>query len=60
MTYIVQTISDDQVGSIESQVHQAPRVGAESPKSPEEFGRLIKAETARFGKAVKDSGAKAD
>jgi tripartite-type tricarboxylate transporter receptor subunit TctC len=28
--------------------------------TPEEFGRLIKAETARFGKAVKDSGAKAD
>ena len=28
--------------------------------TPEEFGRLIKAETALFGKAVKDSGAKAD
>ena len=28
--------------------------------TPEEFGRLIKAETARFGKAVKESGAKAD
>jgi len=28
--------------------------------TPEEFGRLIRAETARFGKAVKDSGAKAD
>ena len=28
--------------------------------TPEEFGKLIRAETARFGKAVKDSGAKAD
>ena len=28
--------------------------------TPEEFGRLIRAETVRFGKAVKDSGAKAD
>ena len=28
--------------------------------TPEEFGKLIKAETARFGKAVKESGAKAD
>jgi tripartite-type tricarboxylate transporter receptor subunit TctC len=28
--------------------------------TPEEFGRLIKSETARFGKAVKASGAKAD
>jgi tripartite-type tricarboxylate transporter receptor subunit TctC len=28
--------------------------------TPEEFGRLIRAEVVRFGKAVKDSGAKAD
>jgi tripartite-type tricarboxylate transporter receptor subunit TctC len=28
--------------------------------TPEEFGRLIRAETARFGLAVKESGAKAD
>jgi len=28
--------------------------------TPEEFGRLIKSEIARFGKAVKASGAKAD
>jgi len=28
--------------------------------TPEEFGKLIRAETARFGKAVRDSGAKAD
>ncbi|MES2563187.1 MAG: tripartite tricarboxylate transporter substrate binding protein [Pseudomonadota bacterium] len=28
--------------------------------TPEEFGKLIRAETARFGKAVKESGAKAD
>jgi tripartite-type tricarboxylate transporter receptor subunit TctC len=28
--------------------------------TPEEFGRLIRAEIARFGKAVKESGAKAD
>jgi tripartite-type tricarboxylate transporter receptor subunit TctC len=28
--------------------------------TPEEFGRLIRAETARFAKAVRDSGAKAD
>ena len=28
--------------------------------TPQEFGKLIRAETARFGKAVKDSGAKAD
>jgi hypothetical protein len=28
--------------------------------TPEDFGRLIKPETARFGKAVKASGAKAD
>ena len=28
--------------------------------TPEEFGRLIRAETARFGKAVRESGAKAD
>ncbi len=28
--------------------------------TPEEFGKLIRAETARFGKAVKDSGAKAE
>ena len=28
--------------------------------TPEEFGRLIKSETERFGKAVKASGAKAD
>ena len=28
--------------------------------TPEEFGRLIRVETARFGKAVKESGAKAD
>jgi tripartite-type tricarboxylate transporter receptor subunit TctC len=28
--------------------------------TPEDFGRLIKAETARFGKAVRASGAKAD
>ena len=28
--------------------------------TPEEFGKLIRAETVRFGKAVKDSGAKAD
>ena len=28
--------------------------------TPEEFGKLIRAETARFGKAVKASGAKAD
>ena len=28
--------------------------------TPEEFGRLIRSETARFGKAVKESGAKAD
>ena len=28
--------------------------------TPEDFGRLINSETARFGKAVKDSGAKAD
>ena len=28
--------------------------------TPEEFGKLIRSETARFGKAVKDSGAKAD
>jgi tripartite-type tricarboxylate transporter receptor subunit TctC len=28
--------------------------------TPEEFGRLIRSETVRFGKAVKDSGAKAD
>ena len=28
--------------------------------TPAEFGNLIRAETARFGKAVKDSGAKAD
>lgn len=26
--------------------------------TPEEFAKLIRAETARFGKAVKDSGAK--
>jgi tripartite-type tricarboxylate transporter receptor subunit TctC len=26
----------------------------------EEFGKLIRSETARFGKAVRDSGAKAD
>jgi tripartite-type tricarboxylate transporter receptor subunit TctC len=28
--------------------------------TPEEFGKLIRSETARFGKAVKESGAKAD
>jgi len=28
--------------------------------TPEEFGRLIRSEVARFGKAVKASGAKAD
>jgi len=28
--------------------------------TPEEFGKLIRSEVARFGKAVKDSGAKAD
>jgi tripartite-type tricarboxylate transporter receptor subunit TctC len=28
--------------------------------TPEEFGKLIRSETARFGKAVKDSGAKAN
>ncbi len=28
--------------------------------TPEEFGKLIRAETARFGKAVRDSGAKAE
>jgi tripartite-type tricarboxylate transporter receptor subunit TctC len=28
--------------------------------TPQEFGKLIRAETARFGKAVKESGAKAD
>jgi len=28
--------------------------------TPEEFGRLIRAETVRFGKAVKESGAKAE
>ncbi len=28
--------------------------------TPEEFGKLIRAETARFGKAVRESGAKAD
>jgi tripartite-type tricarboxylate transporter receptor subunit TctC len=28
--------------------------------TPEEFGRLIRSETARFGKAVKESGAKAE
>lgn len=28
--------------------------------TPEEFGKLIRSEIARFGKAVKDSGAKAD
>jgi tripartite-type tricarboxylate transporter receptor subunit TctC len=28
--------------------------------TPSEFGKLIRDETARFGKAVKDSGAKAD
>ena len=28
--------------------------------TPEEFGRLIRVETVRFGKAVKDSGAKAE
>ena len=28
--------------------------------TPEEFGRLIQSEIARFGKAVKASGAKAD
>ena len=28
--------------------------------TPEEFGKLIHAETVRFGKAVKESGAKAD
>jgi tripartite-type tricarboxylate transporter receptor subunit TctC len=28
--------------------------------TPEEFGRLIRAETARFGKAVRESGAKAE
>jgi tripartite-type tricarboxylate transporter receptor subunit TctC len=28
--------------------------------TPEEFGKVIRAETARFAKAVKDSGAKAD
>ena len=28
--------------------------------SPEEFGKRIRSDTARFGKAVKDSGAKAD
>jgi len=28
--------------------------------TPEDFGKLIKAETARFGKAVRASGAKAD
>ena len=28
--------------------------------TPEEFGKLIRVETARFGKAVRDSGAKAD
>ena len=28
--------------------------------TPEEFGKLIHSETARFGKAVKESGAKAD
>src|SRR5215210_2087365 len=28
--------------------------------TPAEFGKLIRSETARFGKAVKDSGAKAD
>jgi len=28
--------------------------------TPDAFGKLIRAETARFGKAVKDSGAKAD
>jgi tripartite-type tricarboxylate transporter receptor subunit TctC len=28
--------------------------------SAEDFGKLVRAETARFGKAVKDSGARAD
>jgi tripartite-type tricarboxylate transporter receptor subunit TctC len=28
--------------------------------TPQEFGSLIRSETARFGKAVKESGAKAD
>jgi tripartite-type tricarboxylate transporter receptor subunit TctC len=28
--------------------------------TPEEFGKLIRSETERFGKAVKASGAKAD
>ncbi len=28
--------------------------------TPEEFGKLIRAETERFGKAVRESGAKAE